>query len=266
MTRLAALAACFLLAPAAFSSAAELRSPDGRIVVTVGVKERLDPYPSGPRLYYSVAFRGKAILLDSPLGLDFADAAPLARGLVVEKETPRSFDTTWERVAGKSRQVRDHGNELTLDLVESAAPARRLQVVFRAYDDGVAFRYVLPEQPGLGAFRLAAERTEFRFAGNHTAWAAPYGSFTTSPGGGVRQDDARRHHARVDHGPAPAGAGREGHVRRDHRVRPARLGGDVPLGPRRRGEHARLDPLAAAGRPGAWPSGEDAAPRRPGAS
>jgi len=62
--------------------------------VTVGVKERLDPYPSGKHLYYSVAFRGKAILLDSPLGLDFADAAPLARSLVVEKETPRSFDTT----------------------------------------------------------------------------------------------------------------------------------------------------------------------------
>ena len=179
MSRLAPLAACFLLVPAAVSSAAELRSPDGRIVVTVGVKERLDPYPSGRHLYYSVAFRGKAVLLDSPLGLDFADAAPLARGLVVEKETPGSFDTTWERVAGKSRQVRDRGNELTLDLLETATPGRRLRVVFRAYDDGVAFRYVLPEQPGLGAFRLSAERTEFRFAGNHTAWAAPYGSFTT---------------------------------------------------------------------------------------
>ena len=180
MSRLATLAAFWLLVPAAVASPVELRSPDGRIVVTVGVKERLEPYPSGPRLYYSVAFRGKAILLDSPLGLDFADAAPLARGLVVEKETPRSFDATWERVAGKSRQVRDHGNELVLDLVESAAPGRRLQVAFRAYDDGVAFRYVLPEQPGLGAFRLAAERTEFRFAANHTAWAAAYGSFTTS--------------------------------------------------------------------------------------
>jgi alpha-glucosidase len=179
MKSLALLAALVLLASAAFSAGAELRSPDGRIVVTVGVKERLEPYPSGPRLYYSVAFRGKAVLLDSPLGLDFADAAPLARGLVVEKETPRSFDATWERIAGKSRQVRDHGHELTLDLVEAAAPGRRLQVVFRAYDDGVAFRYVLPEQAGLVAFRLAAERTEFRFAGSHAAWAAPFGSFTT---------------------------------------------------------------------------------------
>jgi alpha-glucosidase len=180
VTRRPLFAAGLLLASAALSSSAELRSPDGRIVVTVGIKERLEPYPSGRRLYYSVAFRGTAILLDSPLGLDFADQAPLARDLAVEKETPRSFDTTWERVAGKSRQVRDHGNEITLDLVETAAPQRRLSVVFRAYDDGVAFRYVLPEQPGLGAFRLAAERTEFRFAGNHTAWAASYGSFTTS--------------------------------------------------------------------------------------
>jgi alpha-glucosidase len=173
------LAALVLLAAAPRGSAAELRSPDGRIVVTVGIKERLEPYPAGPRLYYSVAFRGRKVLLDSPLGLDFADASPLARGLVIEKETPKSFDTTWERVAGKSRQVRDHGSELTLDLREASPPGRRLQVIFRAYDDGVAFRYVLPEQAGLGAFRLAAERTEFCFAGNHTAWAAPYGSFTT---------------------------------------------------------------------------------------
>ncbi len=235
-------------------------------MVTIGVKERLDPYPSGPRLYYSVAFRGKAILLDSPLGLDFADAAPLARGLVVEKETPRSFDTTWERVAGKSRQVRDHGNELTLDLVETAAPERRLQVVFRAYDDGVAFRYVLPEQPGLGAFRLAAERTEFRFAGNHTAWAALVRQLHDVTGEGVRRDDARRDHAGVDRRPAAAGARGHGRLRRDHRVRPARLGGMYLAGHGAAAEHARLDALAAAGRPGRRGGGRRPRTVRPGAS
>ena len=56
MTRPATLAAFFLLAPAAFSSAAELRSPDGRIVVTVGVKERLEPYPSAARLVFRFAY------------------------------------------------------------------------------------------------------------------------------------------------------------------------------------------------------------------
>ena len=78
--------------------------------------------------------------------------------------------------------------------------------MFRAYDDGVAFRYVLPEQPGLGAFRLAAERTEFRFAGNHTAWAASYGSFTTSQEKEFDKTTLGAHHAGVDRRPAAAGA------------------------------------------------------------
>ena len=76
--------------------------------------------------------------------------------------------------------MRDHANELTLSLVESEFPMRHADLVFRAYDDGVAFRWRLPAQKALGAFKLAAERTEFRFAANHTAWAAQYGSYTTS--------------------------------------------------------------------------------------
>jgi alpha-glucosidase len=161
------------------AAGAELASPDGRIHVTVGVKERLEPWPSGRRLYYSVAWKGRTVVLDSALGLDFADQPPIARDLVVEKSESRSFRSTWTTVVGKSREVLDHGNELTLSLREAAPPRRRLEVVFRAYDDGVAFRYVLPEQPGLGAFRLAGERSEFRFAGDPEAWAADYGGFVS---------------------------------------------------------------------------------------
>jgi alpha-glucosidase len=159
--------------------AAELRSPDGRIEVTVAVKEHLEPWPAGRRLYYSVAFEGRTLVADSALGLDFADHPPLARDLEIEGETRRSFDETWQTVVGKSRDVRNHGNELALALRERADPGRRLQLVLRAFDDGVAFRYVLPEQPGLEEFRLAAERTEFRFADDATAWAADYGSFAS---------------------------------------------------------------------------------------
>jgi len=160
--------------------ASELGSPDGQIVLRAGVKEHLEPYPAGSRPYFSVEYRGRDLLLDSPLGLDFRDAPPLARGLLVEGQTTRSIDETWQTVAGKSREVRDRCNEMRMRLRETQPPGRRLDLVFRAYDDGVAFRYEIPEQPGIGEFRLAAERTELHFAGDHTAWAADYGSFTTS--------------------------------------------------------------------------------------
>jgi alpha-glucosidase len=161
------------------AAGAELLSPDGRIRVSVSVKERLEPWPSGRRLYYAVDWRGRRVVLDSALGLDFLEQAPIARDLVVEREDRRSFRETWQTVVGKSREVLDHGNELVVSLRESHPPGRRLQVAFRAYDDGVAFRYVLPRQPGLEEFRLAAERSEFRFAGDPEAWAADYGAFAS---------------------------------------------------------------------------------------
>jgi alpha-glucosidase len=178
--RLAALVLITGLASAVPGAAATLSSPDGHITVRVAVKERLEPYPPGPRIYYAVAVDGRDVLVDSPLGLDFKDAPPFGRGLAIAGETTRAIDSTWETVVGKSARVRDRANELTLSIVESAAPRRRAELVFRAYDDGVAFRWRLPAQKALGAFELAAERTEFRFAANHTAWAAQYGSFTTS--------------------------------------------------------------------------------------
>jgi len=65
----------------------------------------------------------------------------------------------------------DRYNEMTLHLVESEAPRRQVELVFRAYDDGVAFRYVLPDQEALRDFELTAERSTFRFPGNPTVWA-----------------------------------------------------------------------------------------------
>jgi alpha-glucosidase len=172
--------AAAVLTPASRAFGAQPRtvsSPNGQVRLTVSIQERLDPLPPGERLYYSVTFRGKDVVLDSPLGLDFRDMPPLARSLIVREETRKEIDESWERVAGKSRAVRNRATELRLGLEESTPPRRRLDVVFRAYDDGVAFRYVLPEQPAFTEFRLASERSVFRFAADQTIWAAAYGSY-----------------------------------------------------------------------------------------
>jgi alpha-glucosidase len=173
--------AAALVIPAANAAAGQprtLASPNGQLKVTLALQERLEPLPPGERLYYSVSFRGRDVVLDSPLGLDFRDMPPLAQGLAVREESRKEIDESWERVVGKSRAVRNRANELRLRLEETGLPHRRFDVVFRAYDDGVAFRYVLPEQPSFTEFRLASERSIFRFAADHTVWAAAYGSYT----------------------------------------------------------------------------------------
>jgi len=158
----------------------EVASPNGLVKVTVALDERLEPYPAGTRLYYSVTVAGTPVILDSPLGLEFRDGPPLAVDLVVKEKTQHAIDETWQRVCGKGRQVRNRCNQLQITLQETTAPLRRLDLVVRAYDDGVAFRYVLPKQKSIGQFGLIAERTWFRFARNHTVWAANYEGFVSA--------------------------------------------------------------------------------------
>ena len=65
--------------------------------------------------------------------------------LAVEGVRRDSRDEAYAAVAGKSATARDHYNEATVALREAAGPRRRLEVVLRAYDDGVAFRYRFPK-------------------------------------------------------------------------------------------------------------------------
>jgi len=155
-------------------------SPDEQVKVNISLRERVEPYPSGKRLYYSIIFMDKEILLDSPLGMDFKDSQPLARNLVLVKEEKRTLNESWQTVHGKCRNVLNLCNELHLWFKEEEEPNRSLELFFRAYNDGVAFRYFLPKQPGMEVFRLANERSEFHFASNHTVWMANYGSYISS--------------------------------------------------------------------------------------
>ena len=154
-------------------------SPDNNIKINVGIKQKLEPYPAGNRVYYSVFYKGRPVIIDSPFGLDFKNMPPLARDLVVIDKQTRSVDQTWQTVVGKSKIVHDLCNELVLALREANPPQRQINLIFRAYNDGAAFRYQLPEQAALQDFKLTSERTEFHFAGNHDVWAANYGSYAT---------------------------------------------------------------------------------------
>ena len=140
-------------------------SPDGRNQVTVEVRDG--------RLNYSLTRDGRPLILPSLLGFEFRGAPPLRDGLRITDSTRQSHDEWWTQPWGEVARVHDYHNELAVSVVETAAPGRHFILRVRAFDDGVGFRYEVPEQPGLGAYEISDELTEFALADNAKAWWIP---------------------------------------------------------------------------------------------
>jgi alpha-glucosidase len=170
------------LAPSGKADVAEglaVSSPDGSLTVSLSVKANTQPYLPGERIYYRVSYMGAPVLVDSPLGLDFLGSSPLDQDLEVIATDRQAHDSTWENPFGARRIVPDRYNQLTVSLRERRPPGRRVDLVFRAYNEGVAFRYVLPKQEAVKQFTLASENTGFYFARDAMAFALNMGRFNT---------------------------------------------------------------------------------------
>jgi alpha-glucosidase len=154
-------------------------SPDGNISISFELKSNPQPYLSGERAYYRASYKGKPVLGDSPLGLDFKGGQPLDEDFEIIGTDRQSQDSTWENHFGTKRTVPDHYNQLSVSLRERHSPARRLDLIFRAYNEGVAFRYFLPKQEGLDLFVISAENTGFYFKQDSSAYALRLNSITT---------------------------------------------------------------------------------------
>ncbi len=160
-----------LVARAANNEVVQVASPDGHIVVTV-----LDVNGEG-RIGYRVTRDGKPVIGDSRLGFVLRNGAELMRNFKLESQATRSVDETWDQPWGERLHTRNHYNELTTSFVEGVNDKRRLEVVFRVFDDGIGFRYRFPKQPNLGRVEIVDEVTEFEIARPATAWWIPAGEW-----------------------------------------------------------------------------------------
>jgi alpha-glucosidase len=154
------------VASAEDAAIARVASPDGRNVVELALDH-------DGRLAYRVARDGKPVLADSRLGFLLRNGRQLLRNLRLESQSSGASDSTWEQPWGERRVVRDHYNELRADFVEADHDHRRFGLVFRAFDDGIGFRYEFPKQARLDVVEIADELTEFAVARPATAWWIP---------------------------------------------------------------------------------------------
>jgi alpha-glucosidase len=159
-----ALVLLAVLTAAAQTGPVVLKSPNGTLEISIATVRRQSVEAAGGQLAYRVAFRGQPVLEWSNLGLALEGSPALGPAVRVESSQASSQDETWAPVAGKANPIRNHYNAVTVETAETAPNGRRLVVEARAYDDGVAFRYVVPEQPSLKELRILNESTQFRFS------------------------------------------------------------------------------------------------------
>ncbi len=166
----AALGAALLAAPAAAQTVA---SPDGRVAVTLGTSS--DDQPT-----YAVSVGGRPIVTPSPLGLEFERYAKLSNGLRVASTDAGRGEDRYALPAGKVSSVAERYNQIVVHMAEKDGRRRRLDLIVRAYDTGIALRYAVPRQPNLATLRIANELTQFAFAADYACTGLNLGSFGTS--------------------------------------------------------------------------------------
>ena len=164
-----------------------LRSPDNVLEMTFQLNSEGTPQ-------YSLNYNGQKVVLPSDLGFEFrgvlkaqqlvynedgtitkVDRKPpeqFYKGFVVESVDTSSFDQVWKPVWGEEAEIRNHYNELLVNLVQTSTD-RKMSVRFRLYDDGLGFRYEFPYQKNLTYFVIKEEMTQFAMAGDHRAWWIP---------------------------------------------------------------------------------------------
>lgn len=142
-----------------------LHSPDTKIKVIFMLEEG--------RPQYMVQYKDITVIDTSLLGFELKDTTDLITGFTIEEIIMISNWNNWERVWGEVIQITDHHNKLSVRLKEKIEPHRELHLEFKAFNDGIGFRYIFPEQEGLTDFQITNELTQFRFTGDHSAWWIP---------------------------------------------------------------------------------------------
>jgi hypothetical protein len=152
--------------------AQSIESPGKKLSLSFGLTADGEPT-------YQLSFGEKVVIKKSKLGIELKDQPALTKGFTVAKTDTPQRDETWEPVWGEVRRIRNHYNELVVTLRQPALNNRALILRFRLFDDGLGFRYEIPEQDGLKYFIVSDEKTEFNLTGDHKAFWIP-GDYDTN--------------------------------------------------------------------------------------
>ena len=148
-----------------------LNSPDRNIVYTITFLQH--------SVYYQISFKNKPVVQNSRMSLVFAEGNFTDNIKIINAEFSEATEE-YDLVVGKAKHVSDTYNQLIISLQQIRTPFLKLSVVIRAFNDGLAFQYQLPQWENHTSFTLLRENTEFNIAGNPLVRALLLPNYTTS--------------------------------------------------------------------------------------
>ena len=134
----------------------QLTSPNGEICYSFTL--------TNGSAVYNVAFKGKTLINKSTLGIVFSDAT-FDNNITALKPVYKDSTEDYTLLVGKTSHVRDSFKEVTIPLLQTSVK-RRINLVVRAFNDGLAFRYEFLPGPGNDSMVITDENTTFNFVGN----------------------------------------------------------------------------------------------------
>ena len=144
----------------------KLVSPDGKHSITFKLLDG--------ELFYNVGYKSKTVLSDSKLSLSIEGHDDLSKNFKIENTSSSSKNDSWKPVVGSKSVYPENYNELFVQLVETRGDQRHLNLTFRAYNEGVAFRYEILLPDKLKNYTISSENSEFQFTGDHYVYFDDY--------------------------------------------------------------------------------------------
>jgi alpha-glucosidase len=163
---------CFLISARLFGQEVDLISPNGRLNFHFKTDHGLP--------VYSIAFNKNLLIRNSLLNLDIEGLGKLKQAFISSVPIRKEVKENYKLIVGKAANVNDHYKQVIIPLSDKLNKDYKINIEVRAFDDGIAFRYFLPKQPGRSSFTLLDEQTEFRFTAEPIVKALLLPNFTTS--------------------------------------------------------------------------------------
>ena len=146
-------------------NAQDMYSPSKNIKVTFNINKKGQPT-------YQVKYKNNPVVLPSIMGLSIKDANNLTNDFEVTKTETLSFSESWQPVLGEQSSILNKYNQTRIFLNQKDTN-NKLNIVFKIYDEGVAFRYEFPLDNTVKYFTISNENTQFNLTGNHTVFWIP---------------------------------------------------------------------------------------------